>query len=580
MYKVGKGTLTAVILAAAGLVSQASSHREAPGITKTPKLDGTDFYMFRSYENRRADYVTLLANYYPLQDPAGGPNFFMLDEDAVYEIHVDNTADGREDLTFQFQFQNTRKDLALTVGDRLVPVPLINVGPVGPGRDETANLNVEETYTLSIVRGPRRTGQREIITNAATGSATFKKPVDRIGDKSVPAYDAYANSHIYNVNIPGCSAGGRVFVGQRREGFVINIGEVFDLINTNPLGPEDGETNDLAGKNITTLALEVPIECLATADPVIGAWTTASAGKGKPAADGTNAAACPAGQPSARQPAANFVPTQDCQGWVPPNHPQARGTSSANPGANASASTGGGACPAGQPSSPRPAASFVPTDDCLGWVPPSHPRARSAAAGTPPGQFTQVSRLANPLVNEVVIGLKDKDKFNASEPSGDAQFLEYVTHPTLPVIIQLLFGVPPLPVPRNDLVQVFLTGIPGLNQPVGVAPSEVMRLNTTTAAVAPADQNRLGVIGGDPAGFPNGRRPGDDVVDIALRVVEGILLSPDPAAFPKLTDGAITNATISYDPLGNANAGFPLFRNTFPYLNTPLSPSPKPVHQE
>ena len=583
-------------LAAAGMVAQGSSHREAPGITKTPKLDGTDFYMFRSYEAGRSGYVTLLANYYPLQDPAGGPNFFMLDEDAVYEIHVDNNADAREDITFQFQFQNNRKNLALQIGDRMVPVPLINVGMIGPGRDDTANLNVEETYTLAVVRGARRTGQREVVTDSATGASTFKKPVDRIGDKSIrdndpSVYNTYADQHIYNINIPGCSTAARVFVGQRREGFVINVGEVLDLINTNPLGPENGESNDLAGKNITTLALEVPISCLVAGDPVIGAWTTSSAGKGTPASGGTgnssspsssNSGACPAGQPASLKPSPSFVASQDCQGWVPPNHPNARGNSgNGNSSNNSNAQSSTAVCPAGQPASPKPAADFVPAQDCQGWVPSSHPNARSAATATPPGQFTQASRLANPLVNEVVIGLPDKDKFNASEPSDDTQFLTYVTHPTLPAIIQALFGLPQPPVPRNDLVQVFLTGVPGLNQPAGVVPSEMMRLNTNTPAVGSGAQNRLGVIGGDLAGYPNGRRPGDDVVDISLRVVEGVLIAPT-AANSALTDGAFTNATIAYDPQGNVtgDAAFRLFRDNFPYLRVPLSPSPKPIHQQ
>lgn len=193
-----------------------------------------------------------------------------------------------------------------------------------------------------------------------------------------------------------------------------------------------------------------------------------------------------------------------------------------------------------------------------------------------------MSRLGNPLVNELVIGLKDKDKFNASEPADDAQFLEYVTHPTLPVLIQALFGVTPPSVPRTDLVEVFLTGIPGLNRPQSVSPAEMMRLNTGIAPVAPAAQNRLGVIGGDLAGFPNGRRPGDDVVDIELRVLEGILLSPNPASFPMFTDGALASAMVAYDPSGNVtgDASFRLFRDTFPYLRVPLSPSPKPIHQE
>ena len=484
------------VVATAGITIQGSSHREAPGITKTPKVDGTDFYMFRSFEPGRSGFVTLLANYLPLQDVYGGPNFFTLDEDAIYEIHVDNNGDAVEDITFQLQFQNQRKDLSVPVGDRMVAVPLINIGGIGPAAADTANLNVEESYTLRIVRGDRRTGQAQSVTNAASGASRFMKPADRIGDKSIrdndpTIYGSYADNHIFPIAIPGCADGGRVFVGQRREGFVVNLAATFDLINTNPLGPENGETNDLADKNITTIALEVPISCLVASDPVIGAWTTASVDKStkSSAADGRNGA-------------------------------------------------------------------------------------------TPPGQFRQMSRLGHPLVNEVVIGLKDKDTFNASEPQGDAQFLEYVTHPTLPVLIQALFGVAPPAAPRPDLVQVFLTGVPGINQPGNVRASEMLRLNTTTAPVAAPAQNRLGVIGGDTAGFPNGRRPGDDVVDIALRVVEGILLSQNPAAFPALTDGAFIDATVAYDPEGavTANQNFRLFRDSFPYLAAPLSGSPKPVH--
>ncbi len=542
MNKLARGSITAITLAAAGIALQASSHREAPGITKTPKVDGTDLYMFRSYETGRAGFVTLLANYQPNQDPYGGPNFFMFDEAAVYEIHVDNNGDAREDMTFQFRFQNRNKNIQLTVGDRSVPIPFINIGSIGPGRDDTANLNVEETFRLSVVRGDRRSGDSADVTNAAGGSATFKKPVDRIGDKSIrlndpTAYNTYANNHIYEVNIPGCAAtGARVFVGQRREGFVFNVGETFDLINTNPLGPVDGETNDLADKNVSTLALEVPISCLVrSGEPVIGAWTTSSLGVGVNAGGQT-------------------------------------------PGA------GAGPCPAGQPSAPKPGPTFVPDQTCTGWVTPDHPARRGAGGGVPGGpaaRGTQVSRLGNPLVNEVVIGLSGKDPFNASEPANDAQFLGYVTHPTFPVIIQALFGVAPPPTPRNDLVQVFLTGVPGVNQPAGVVPSEMLRLNTSTTAVAAGAQDPLGVIGGDNAGYPNGRRPGDDIVDITLRVAEGILLSPTPGTFPKFTDGAFNNATIAYDPDGNitGNASFRLFRDTFPYLNTPLSPSPKPTHQ-
>lgn len=479
-------------IAIMGVALAGSSHREAPGITKTPKLDGTDFYMFRSFEPGRADYVTFLANYLPLQDVYGGPNFFTMDPDAVYEIHVDNTGDAKEDLTFQFRFQNTYKGLTVSAGGQNVEVPLVNIGPIGPSSADTGNLNVLETYSVSLIRGPRRTGAASEITNAATGSATFRKPVDRIGDKSLSSYAAYAGDHVYNIDIPGCSAHGRVFVGQRREGFVVNLGEVFDLINTNPLGAINGEPNVLADKNVTTLALEVPTTCLVTANnPIIGAWTTASEQK----------------------------------------NDEGEGDSLAG-------------------------------------------RLRGN------GRYTQVSRLGMPLVNEVVIGIRDKDKFNAAEPKDDASFATYVTNPTLPVLINALFGVPVPAGPRNDLVQVFLTGVPNLNRPANVQAAEMLRLNTSIAPVAPIAQHPLGVLGGDVAGFPNGRRPGDDVVDIALRVVEGALLPGHPTLVEQLTDGAQVSATIGYDPDGTVsfNPAFRLFRDSFPYLQTPLSGSPDPEH--
>ena len=281
--------LIGVLAASSGAGVSASSHREAPGITKSPKVDGTDFYMFRSYEAGRDGFVTLLANYIPLQDVYGGPNFFTLDDAAIYEIHVDNNGDALEDLTFQFQATNTRKDLTVPVGDKMMAIPLVNIGPIGPDRTATDNLNVTETYTLNLIRGPRRTGARTAVTIQGSTEGTFQKPVDRIGNKSIanndPAvYDQYANNHIYNIGIPGCSAtGARVFVGQRREGFVVALSEVFDLINLNPLGPTDTARNSLANKSITTFALEVPISCLTLQNqPIIGGWTTASVGTGTP----------------------------------------------------------------------------------------------------------------------------------------------------------------------------------------------------------------------------------------------------------------------------------------------------------
>ena len=212
----------------------ASSHREAPFISGSPKVDGTDFYMFRSYEGvaangsgGRSDYVTLLANYQPLQAPYGGPNYFQLDPNALYEIHVDNNGDAVEDVTFQFL-----KSIPLTIGSASVPIPLIQAGPVANLND--ANLNVNETFEVKVVRGERRKSLGQSVTKTAGGSATFEKPVDNIGTKTIADYPAYAAKHIHNVTIPGCPAGkdqGKVFVGQRQEGFAVNLGPVFDLVN-------------------------------------------------------------------------------------------------------------------------------------------------------------------------------------------------------------------------------------------------------------------------------------------------------------------------------------------------------------
>ena len=458
------------------LVAMASSHREAPFITGLPKVDGTDFYMFNSYETGRDAFVTILANYVPLQDAYGGPNYFELDDEALYEIHIDNNADANEDITFQFRFSTEVQGVALDIDGESVPIPLKQAGGVGPAATDTGNLNVIETYTVDVVRGDRRSGTSEAVTLAADGSTTFVKPVDNIGNKTLPEYAAYANEHIYDVTIPGCGDG-RLFVGQRREGFVVNLGEVFDLINTDPLGPPDGEPNTLEDKNISTLALEVPVTCLVGADsPIVGGWTTASVRQAR--------VINPA--PNERGPAING------------------------------------------------------------------------------GAWTQVSRLGAPLVNEVVIGLPDKDRFNHSEPVDDAQFALYVTNPTLPALIELLFpaAVAPTAFPRDDLVAGFLTGVDGLNQPPNVVASEMLRLNTEIPAVPAGSQEPLGVLAGDNAGFPNGRRPGDDVVDIALRVVMGVLLDPAdaPAGQLPFTDGAYVDDTF--------------FDATFPYLVTPLPGSP------
>jgi hypothetical protein len=366
------------------------------------------------------------------------------------------------------------------------------------------HLQVNETYTLSIVRGDRRTGTAAQVTNASGGGTTFAKPFDNAGEKTIPNYPAYAAAHIYTVDIPGCTGTGKVFVGQRQDPFAVNLGVVFDMVDapvsvlTDP-SAIGASVSSLDKLNVTTLALEVPRSCLvAGSDPVIGGWTTASL----------------------------------------------RQTRVLDP-------------------SPKPG---YQTTDHEG------------------GAWTQVSRLGNPLVNELVIGLKDKDRFNASKPRDDAQFLSYVTNPSYPKLLESYLGAPgaaPTNIPRNDLVTVFLTGITGVNKPAAGSPSEQLRLNTSIAAVPFAQQNRLGIVGNilaggsDNAGYPNGRRPKDDVVDIALVAVMGGLCvangtgdalgfgaACNPSAVPLGADVFKLNDTVD-------QATRP-FLATFPYLDTPV----------
>ncbi|WP_415637130.1 DUF4331 family protein, partial [Pseudoalteromonas distincta] len=158
--------------------SEASSHREAPNISRFPTLDSTDFYVFNSYEQGRGDFVTLIANYIPLQDAYGGPNYFAMDPDATYSIHIDNDGDAVEDITFAFNFKsmlpNDNQGVQLTVGpegnQRTVSVPLKNVGGVAAGDDSAANFS--ESYTMSMISGAQRTGEATVLNNTASNSST------------------------------------------------------------------------------------------------------------------------------------------------------------------------------------------------------------------------------------------------------------------------------------------------------------------------------------------------------------------------------------------------------------------------
>jgi hypothetical protein len=350
------------------------------------------------------------------------------------------------------------------------------------------------------------------------GGAVFTKPVDNIGQKSFAVggaqsaanYATYANQYIYNVDIPGCTPPSgtypRLFVGQRAEGFVVNLGQVFDLINLNPLGARNSATNVLANKNITTIALEVPASCLVHgSDPVIGAWTTSYLHQGR---------------------VLNPAPTG----------PVSSGT-------NYGPSVVGGA-------------------------------------------WTQVSRLGSPLVNEVVIGLPDKDKWNSTQPANDVtNFGNYVLYPSLPVLVNALFSVSAPATPRSDLLAAFVTGI---TTPVNGSsfkftapasqsvPGEELRLNTAIAPTAAGNQSDLGFLGCDLAGFPNGRRPIDDVVDIELTVLEGAITAANPHSLQTCNVAGSTPVVVNAGAVVNdgAEPNPASYLTSFPYLNTPIAGSP------
>ena len=388
----------------------ASSHREAPAISLDPAADNTDVYAFVSPD--RPGTTTLIANWCPIQEPAGGPNFFSFDDDALYTVWVDNDGDAVPELRYDFQFQTTVLNPSTF---------LYNTGAITSLDD--ADLNVRQTYRVTRYEEGVPTVLGENVPVAPA----------RVGPRSTPDYETLAAMAVREL-----SDGSRVFAGPRDDAFFVDLGGVFDLLSIRKLPGDKGKgQDDLAGFNTLTISLQIPHDRL-TADgsppgegnSVIGVYSTTS----------------------------------------------------------------------------RRATRTLNADGTI-----SHS-----------GDWVQVSRLGNPLVNEVVIPRGSKNRFNASNPVDDAQFLDSVIAPELAGLFTLLFGVSVPPAPRNDLVAVFLTGVPGLNQPAGVVASEYLRLNL---AISPASApNRLGVLAGDLAGFPNGRRLADDVTDVALRVVAGVLV--------------------------------------------------------
>jgi hypothetical protein len=459
--------------------SQASSHREAPLIVGDPMADNTDVYAFRSTETGRSGFVTLIANYIPFESAYGGPHFYKFDDTVLYEIKIDNTGDGMEDLVYQFQFTNNIKNPDTILGMAAPNEALQGKGGIDPLITSAKDPDYNETQTYSVTRWDRGSGAKTKMLETAVLT-----PPCNIGDRTTPDYEKLAEKTIEHL-----SNGGRVFAGQRDEGFYIDVASIFDTLNLRSI-TSTGSKDTTAGFNVHSIAIEVPIKELTRTgrvpsgptadDAVIGVWATAS-----------------------RRTTSVFREGQ--------------------------------------------------------------------SLGAHNGEWVQISRLGNPLVNEVVIPLKLKDAFNGLSPKDDAVAAPFVLDPQLPKLLKAVYKIDIPPAPRNDLVAIFATGIKAGSVPGAPhfntflsdgKPHEMLRLNV---AIPPtAKENRLGLLGGDPAGFPNGRRVGDDVVDIGLRAMAGgtpFTPATNKAPNNELGDGVDKNDVP--------------YLTRFPYLGTPHSGNSK-----
>ncbi|MET8686355.1 DUF4331 domain-containing protein [Streptomyces sp. NPDC004732] len=429
------GALAAGGLAAAGVSAlapgsaQASSHREAPLISGQPQYDNTDVYAFVSPD--KPDTTTLVANWTPFEEPAGGPNFYPFPEDAQYDIHIDSDGDSQGDLLYRWTFNSKVRN-----GNTF----LYNTGQVTALDDPDLNFN--QTYDIDLLKlkDQKVVSTKKIANNLPVAPS-------RVGDASMPDYKKLRAQAVRKV------AGGTSYVGQADDPFFLDL-QVFDSLYGGDLSQVGNDT--LKGYNVNTVALQVPSADIRQSEkqPTVGVWSTTQRKNAK-------------------------------------------------------------------------------------------------------GDWTQVSRLGNPLVNELVVPLRDKDKFNASAPWNDADFAPYVQKPELPKLLEKVYGIKAPAEPRKDLVSVFLTGVKDLNQPPNVRPAETLRLNTSIKPTA--DPKRLGVLDGDNAGFPNGRRLADDVVDIELQAVAGELVG-------------------NKNDLGDAvDKNDQAFGGTFPYVALPTSPTHAPA---
>jgi hypothetical protein len=446
--------LLAVIAAlAAGAIavslSFGSSHREAPAISLDPTADNTDVYAFKAADAPGA--LTVVADWIPFEDPAGGPNFYRFDDAADYYINVDNTGDGKADVKYLFRFKTRTRNK----NTFLYAAP--GVSSIGDPK-----LNVVQRYSVTreTYRNGHQTGSHVLARNLLTA------PND-VGPKTFPNYAAVANQAIRSVR-----GGGKVFAGQVDDPFFVDLGATFDGINLrNGTGNAGGGKDDLAGYNTHAIVLQVP------------------------------------------------------ESQVTRNHKPVSGPSAANAVVGVWSTT------------------ERHRIDVL----------RSQGRTLARQRDVQVSRLGNPLINELIIPLGRKDQFNSTTPDRDAALYgKYALNPEPARLLNALFGLGVKTTNRTDIVGALLVGLPGKTKIAPKAvPADTLKLNL---GVPPsATENRFGVLGGDLAGFPDGRRLGDDIVDAELRVVGGALIGKPL-------------------PLGDGVDGNDVpFRSTFPYVAPPHS---------
>jgi hypothetical protein len=461
--------LGGIALVLAGGSARAASHREAPLMTLDPAADITDVYAFTSYDaanvaaalaDRR---VTLIMNVIPGQEPGSGPNYYAFDDNVLYAMHVDNDRDGVDDVSYEFRFTTQQESPDQFIATLALPPVTDLEGP------NAAGLSRKQRYTVTEVR-PCKPGKKKLCRTTLFTGQTLSAVPSNIGPLTTPNYDDLAAKGIFT----DAANGVRVFAGQRAETFAIDLGAVFDTLN-------------LRVENAT------PIPMVRPPLPV------------QTAAEDANDMSNPFG-------------TNDFSGFnvntIALELPMKRLTLDGMAPTTQTGTIGMYASTFRQKTTVRQGAPHLNADK---------PLLKDS------GEWRQVSRMANPLVNELIIPIGKKDLWNGVEPEDEAQFLPFYRNLAVAGALQLVSGVPVPPTPREDIVQLLLK-YAGQNPDPAVGPfSELLRLDMTVAPTPVGSIKRLGpfahdasdVATPDPAGFPNGRRPNDDVTDIVVRAAGG-----------------------------------------------------------